>query len=121
MEFKVFKVKLQKIITIIPTLILAVSLIAPAAAKDEKESALKYKTLQSTSFDECLFVGETAIEVKYKKKHFTYELGMLTVQATQDGNYFYAVSEQELEKGKGSIVLFFDAGECVLDIKLSIE
>ncbi len=92
-------------------------------ADQKKGKTPKVTILENTSYEECLYSDNVAIRVKYKKRHFAEnaDTGLIILKTTQDGINFLTLLSKEVEAGRGSTILTFDAGECTHDIKVKIR
>ncbi len=104
-------------------IIVVIFLSGQVFADQNKRKKPKVKILENTSYEECLYSGNVAIEVKYKKRHFAdnAETGHIILKTTQDGINYFKLLSKEVEAGRGSTILTFDAGECTRDIKVKIR
>jgi len=82
---------------------------------------MRFKVLENTSYDDCLYSGNAAIKVRYKKKHFHTDRARLVVLASLDGLSHLELYSREVEAGRGRSVLNFEAGECVKNLKVELD
>ena len=87
-------------------------------AKPQKDS-VKYTVLHNISSDECQYAGEVVIDVRYK--YFSNDVGHITIEQSTDGFSFFLVLSQDIERGRGSTIIGFNAGECVKELKISLQ
>lgn len=108
------------IISMLLLVCLFVSISSPVQAKKkQKEDKIKVKVLQNTEYNECLFKGDVIIRVKYRLR--TLDYGALTAELTSDGVTYYEATSVDIERGKGKIIMSFDAGECATDMRVVVK
>ena len=90
-----------------------------AHAKKQTENKIKVKVLQNKEQDECMFMDEVVIRVKYRLK--TADHGLLTAELTEDGANFYEVTSVDIERGRGQIIMTFDAGGCATNMRVIVK
>ena len=116
-QFKSFK--LSFIISMLMLLCVSVGVAPHAEAKKEKEDKIEVKILQNREYNECMFKDEVIIRVKYRLR--TLDNGALTAELSNDGVNFYEATSVDIERGKGKIIMSFDAGECATDMRVVMK
>ncbi|WP_339771391.1 hypothetical protein [uncultured Paraglaciecola sp.] len=118
-RFKPAEFKPPKALFIVILLMISsVSLIFSSTtyAKKQNEDTIKVNVLENNEYNECMFVDEVVIGVKYRLK--TVDYGSLITEITTDGVSYYEVSAIDIERGKGEIIMTFDAGDCAIDMRV---
>lgn len=100
-------------------LLLSFSWSQPAFAKKANKDKVKFKVLQNKQLDECIYMEDVVIRVKYRLRSMDY--GTLSAQISQDGQNYFEVSRVDIEKGKGKVIMELDAGSCATDLKVVIQ
>jgi hypothetical protein len=86
--------------------------------KDKDKHKLKFEVLENTSLNDCLYIGDVVLDVRYKLHQI--DSGELNVELSDDGQTYVNVLSQPLDGRKGSVLLSFNAGECAKDVRLSV-
>lgn len=97
----------------------SISFSSTAYAKKAKEDKVKVNVLQNKEHDECMFMDEVVIRVKYRLR--TADYASLSVELTNDGMSFYEATSIDIERGKGKVIMTFDAGACATDMRVVVK
>ncbi len=100
-------------------LISAGLLLIPSQALAAKDKIRKFKVLENTFSTDCPYMRDVALKVKYKLK--SKEEGVVIVEGTEDGQQYFLLASKPVSFGKGTTIIGFNAGECLQDIRVSIE
>ena len=109
--------KVSLLISFLLCFSLAMSL--PAHAKKQKKDKVKVRVLQNKEYNECMYMDEVVISVKYRLRTMAY--GVLTAELTNDGVNYYEAMASDIERGKGKLIMSFDAGACATDMRVVIK
>lgn len=66
-----------------------------------------------------MFMDEVVIRVKYRLR--TADYASLSVELTNDGMSFYEATSIDIERGKGKVIMTFDAGACATDMRVVVK
>jgi hypothetical protein len=97
----------------------SLSIASHAQAEKQTENKIKVNVLQNREHDDCAFMDEVVIRVKYRLR--TADYAVLTAELTEDGANFYEVTSVDIERGKGQIIMTFDAGGCATDMRVVVR
>lgn len=75
--------------------------------------------LANTQVGDCRYTDEVAIEVEYIVE--TLETAEIEVSGSEDGILYFPILSKVVEQGRGSSVLVFDVGECLMDISVELK
>ena len=109
--------KISWLISLLLCFLLALSL--PAQAKKQKEDKVKVRVLQNQEYNECMYMNEVVISVKYRLR--TSDYAVLTAELSNDGLNYYEAAVLDVERGKGKLLMSFDAGACATDMRVVMK
>ena len=113
------KQKLSLLISLLLCFSLALSLPAQAKKQDKDKDKVIFTVLHNEEYNECMFMNEVVIRVKYRLK--TEDYGALTAELSNDGLNYYEASVLDIERGKGKLIMSFNAGTCATDMRVVIK
>lgn len=87
--------------------------------KKEKPDKVKFKILQNSEFNDCKYVGDVIIKVKYRLK--SYDEAQLVAELSRDGVNYYDAAKIDVERSGEKTIMEFDAGECATDLRVVIR
>jgi hypothetical protein len=109
--------KISYLVSLLLCFLLALSL--PAQAKKQKKDKVKVDVLQNEEYNECMYMNEVVISVKYKLKASDY--AALTAELSNDGLNYYEAAVLDIERGNGKLIMSFDAGTCATDMRVVMK
>jgi hypothetical protein len=107
------------IVSVVLLCCLSLSFAPNAHAKKQQKDKIKVKVLQNREHDECMFMDEVVIRVKYRLR--TADYAALSVELANDGMSFYEAASIDIERGKGKVIMTFDAGACATDMRVVVK
>jgi hypothetical protein len=107
------------IVSVLILCCLSLSFAPNAHAKKQQKDKIKVKVLQNREHDECMFMDEVVIRVKYRLR--TADYAALSVELANDGMSFYEATSIDIERGKGKMIITFDAGACATDMRVVVK
>ena len=116
-KFNLVGLKTPFLLSLILSLSLAVSM--PVEAKKQKKDKIKVKILQNEVLNDCLYKGDVVIKVKYRLR--TLDYGHLVAELSTDDENYFEVTRLDIERGKGKVIMSFDAGECASDLRVIVK
>ncbi|WP_343859199.1 hypothetical protein [Aliiglaciecola litoralis] len=87
--------------------------------KKQKKDKIEVQVLQNKEHNECMFMDDVVISVKYKLKSMDY--GVLTAELSNDGSNFYEAASLDIDRGNSKVIMSFDAGACATDMRVVIK
>jgi hypothetical protein len=103
---------------LISTLALSTPVLAKEDKKDKKDK-IKVKVLQNSENNDCLYIGDVLLRVKYKLR--SQDTARIVVEVTHDNMTYHEANGIDIERGKDTTIIGFDAGECIADMRVVIK
>jgi hypothetical protein len=88
-------------------------------AEDDFKDEINVNVIESRSYDDCLYFGKTVLEVKYQLE--SAESALLVLEGSLDNVRYEHISSTEVSIGIGSLLLTFDAGECLKNTQVTFK
>lgn len=92
---------------------------ANADQQQNDDEIKKIEVFQRQGNIDCGYIGETAINVHFRLT--SADFGQIEVKGSIDDQTYHTIMTREIEKGRGSSLLVFDAGACLSDIDITIN
>lgn len=86
---------------------------------NEPDKILNFKVLQNTSMDNCMYMGEVALEVEYALKSVDFK--DIVFKGTDGAGVYSEIDRRTVEYGNGTLVLVFNAGDCLTTLDIEME
>lgn len=90
-----------------------------AQANNAKDKIRKYKILQNSHSDRCEYKYDVVVRVKYKLKSADHR--DIVIHGTDPDGNVSELTRSTVDYGKGSVVMTFDAGDCLSAINIDME
>lgn len=87
--------------------------------KDKNKDTIELSIIENRSYRECIHSGNTVLSAKFKLK--TQDTASLVLEGSEDNVVYYELTRKTLEKGRGTTLLRFDAGQCIRAIRATFQ
>jgi hypothetical protein len=85
-------------------------------AEKVKKDKIKVNVLQNAESNDCKFMGEVLLRVKYKLR--SQDSAQLVVELSRDDTLYFEATAIDIKRGKDVTIIGFDAGECATDMRV---
>lgn len=105
------------------TTLLALALLSVQSvqADEQEDYQVKTQVLSKGMSEDCPYMGEVTIEVKFRLLAEDISMGELVLQGSNDGISFFRVDSKPFEGTRGHTKFTFDAGECLQALNVKLE